>query len=54
MATYKQAFKQNEIDRKRSQVFYPINSQIYDYSLILNKLTLCIKIFNISMPCFQK
>lgn len=38
MATYKQAFTPNEMERKRSQVFYPINSQIYDYSLILNKL----------------
>ena len=54
MATYKQAFTPNEMDRKRSQVFYPINSQIYYYSFIFSELTLCIKIFNISMPLFQK
>lgn len=54
MATYKQAFKPNEIDRKRSQDFYPSESRITDYPFILSKLTLCIKIFNISMPLFQK
>ena len=54
MATYKQAFKPNEIDRKRSQDFYPSESRITDYPFIFSELTMCIKIFNISMPLFQK
>ena len=54
MATYKQAFTPNEMDRKRSQVFYHSDNRIIDYPFILSKLTLCIKIFNISMPLFQK
>lgn len=39
MATYKQAFKQNEIDRKRSQVFLPYqqpNLRLFTYSQQIN------------------
>ena len=54
MATYKHNYKPIGIIRNYSQNLYPLDILFGVYPFIFNKLTLCIKIFIISMPHCQK